>query len=70
MQTGEAMTTHEIMTVEEVAEYLRVSISHVQKQARLGNMPAFKMGYLWRFRRSELDMWSVSGLSSRAEVEQ
>jgi excisionase family DNA binding protein len=69
MQTGEAMTTHEIMTVEEVAEYLRVSISHVQKQARLGNIPgAQKVGYLWRFKRTALD--AAFAVSSRAEVKQ
>jgi excisionase family DNA binding protein len=59
------MNKPEIMTAEQVAEWLQVDISHVQRLARKGEIPgAQKVGYLWRFRRSALENWFNSGLSS------
>ena len=44
----------EIMTPEEAAVFLKVSKKTVLRQARLGELPAGKVGRAWRFRRSEL----------------
>ena len=51
------MTTHDIMTVEEVAEYLRVSERTVYEWAQKGEIPAGKLGTTWRFKRSEIERW-------------
>lgn len=48
---------NEVMTAEEVAEYLKCSKNHVQKMARDGKIPARKVGYLWRFSRTVLEQW-------------
>jgi excisionase family DNA binding protein len=45
------------MTVEEIAEYLRVSRSTVYRLLRDGEIPASKVGGYWRFRRHVIDMW-------------
>jgi excisionase family DNA binding protein len=46
-----------IMTVKDVAEYLRFSEAKVYKMARAGEVPAARIGKEWRFRRDLLDEW-------------
>jgi nitrogen PTS system EIIA component len=48
---------HEIMTIEEVAEYLRVSERTVYDWAQKGQLPGGKLGTTWRFKRSEVESW-------------
>jgi PTS system nitrogen regulatory IIA component len=45
------------MTVEEVAEYLRVSERTVYEWAQKGEIPAGKLGTTWRFKRNEIERW-------------
>lgn len=47
----------EIMTIEEVAEYLRIPLSSLYKLAQQGKIPASKVGRHWRFRREVIDKW-------------
>lgn len=47
----------DIMTVEEVSEYLRVPISSLYKLAQQGKIPASKVGRHWRFRREFIDRY-------------
>lgn len=47
----------EFMTIEEVADYLRVPVSSVYKLAQRGKIPASKVGRHWRFRREFIDRW-------------
>lgn len=46
-----------IMTVKEVAEYLRIDESTVTRLAKRGDLPGKKVGYLWRFNRDVIDEW-------------
>ena len=48
---------HEIMTLEEVAHYLRLKPQTLYKWAQEKRIPAVKLGKEWRFRRSILDRW-------------
>lgn len=50
-------TIPEVMTVDEVAQYLRVSRSTVYRLLRDGEIPASKVGGYWRFRRHVIDTW-------------
>lgn len=54
----------EILTVMEVARFLRVPKSTVYKLARAGELPASKIGKHWRFLRRDIHEWmhSRSGL--------
>ena len=45
----------EVLTAEEVAEYLRIHPYTVRRLARAGKVPGFKIGGQWRFNRSEID---------------
>ena len=47
----------EILTVLEVARFLRVPKSTVYKLARLGELPASKIGKHWRFLRRDIQGW-------------
>jgi excisionase family DNA binding protein len=53
------MTTPNLMTTEQVAEYLQVSTQWVYKRAQSGVMPALRLTPRgdWRFRRTDLDTW-------------
>ncbi|MBC8505981.1 MAG: helix-turn-helix domain-containing protein [Chloroflexi bacterium] len=51
----------EIMTVSEVAEYLRMGQSTIYKLLKEKRIPAFKIGGSWRFKRTALDKWIAQG---------
>ncbi|MBN1269525.1 MAG: PTS sugar transporter subunit IIA [Kiritimatiellae bacterium] len=51
------MQPHEIMTLEEVAKYLRVSERTVYDWAQRGEIPGGKIGTSWRFKRSDIQGW-------------
>ena len=50
----------EILTIDEVAAYLKAGKRTVYRLASSGSIPAFKLGGTWRFRRAELDQWIAS----------
>ena len=47
----------EILTLAEVAEYLKISKKTVDRMVRFGDLPAFKAGKHWRVMRAELGKW-------------
>jgi len=46
-----------VMTISEVAEYLRIPHGSVYKLAQRGRIPCQKVGRHWRFRREAIDDW-------------
>jgi excisionase family DNA binding protein len=54
---GDSRLGGEILTVAEVANFLRVPKSTVYKLARLNQIPASKIGKHWRFVRRDLEQW-------------
>lgn len=57
---GMSAADGEIMTVVDVARFLRVPKSTVYKLARLGELPASKIGKHWRFLRRDIHEWMHS----------
>jgi len=47
-----------IMTVHDVASYLRLSEAKVYRLAKEGSVPSFRLGKSWRFRRDLIDEWT------------
>ena len=47
----------EILTIREVAEYLKVTERTIYRLAAAKKIPAFKVGGTWRFSRADLDIW-------------
>ena len=48
---------HEIMTIEEVAAYLRVPEKTVYDWAQKGIIPGGKIGTTWRFKSADIQKW-------------
>ncbi len=46
-----------VMTVKEVADYLRVNQRTVYRLAVERKLPCFKVGSTWRFQRAAIDGW-------------
>jgi len=57
---GAPSTDTEILTVMDVARFLRVPKSTVYKLARVGELPASKIGKHWRFLRRDIHEWMHS----------
>nr|WP_243896945.1 helix-turn-helix domain-containing protein [Burkholderia pseudomallei] len=47
----------EILTIKQVAEYLRVTERTIYRLAAAKKIPAFKVGGTWRFRKADIDDW-------------
>ncbi len=47
----------EIMTIEELAVYLKISKSSMYKLCQEGKIPGNKVGRHWRFQREVIDRW-------------
>jgi len=57
------MIDEDILTIDEVAKYLRVSERTVYEWAQKGEIPAGKIGTVWRFKKSDLEKWVNDRLS-------
>jgi len=57
----------EILTLEEVAAYLKAGKRTVYRLAQQGDIPAFKLGGTWRFRRDELDRWIAASIEKKTK---
>ena len=58
----------EILTIDEVASYLKAGKRTVYRLASSGNIPAFKLGGTWRFRRADLDQWIASQIGEATDA--
>jgi excisionase family DNA binding protein len=56
-QVSRMESNDKIMTLEEVAEYLRVKPQTIYTWAQEKKIPAAKLGREWRFRKSMIDKW-------------
>ncbi len=54
---GNTKKRSEIMTIDELAEYLQLHPLTLRNLARAGKIPMFKVGRQWRAQRSRLDQW-------------
>lgn len=47
----------DIMTIDEVADYLRINKKTAYRLAAESKLPGFKVGGAWRFRRTDIQDW-------------
>ncbi len=59
----------DIMTIREVADYLKLTEKTAYRPVAEGKIPGFKVGGSWRFRRSEIEDW-IEGAMNRKAREQ
>jgi excisionase family DNA binding protein len=50
-----------VLTVQDLAYYLKVHPSTVYRLIKAGKLPAFKVGRDWRFNVEEIDRWRLEG---------
>ncbi|MDA9231341.1 helix-turn-helix domain-containing protein [Rickettsiales bacterium] len=48
---------NDIMTMKELADYLKIAEKTAYRFASEKKVPGFKVGNAWRFRKSEIDNW-------------
>jgi excisionase family DNA binding protein len=62
-----------ILTIKEIAGYLKVTERTIYRLAAAKQMPAFKIGGSWRFSRQDIDGWikqqSMDSLGNIAKSE-
>jgi len=58
-----------ILTIEEVAKYIKISERTIYDWAQKGDIPAGKLGNVWRFRKTEIDQWVNDKLKSNKPKE-
>jgi PTS system nitrogen regulatory IIA component len=58
------MIDGDILTIDEVAKYLRVSERTVYDWAQKGEIPSGKIGTVWRFKKAEIEKWVNDRLST------
>ncbi len=51
----------DLMTVDEVAKYLKVTTKTIYRLLKKGMIPTCKVGHLWRFDRAEINIWLKDG---------
>jgi len=47
----------DVLTIEELSTYLKISKSTLYKIVREGKVPSQKVGRHWRFRKGAIDRW-------------
>ena len=57
----------DIMTIREVAEYLKLKEKTAYRLVAEGKIPGFKVGGSWRFRRSQIEQWIDAALSKKRQ---
>ena len=51
------MPNDDIMTVKELADYLKIAEKTAYRFAAEGKVPGFKVGSAWRFKKTDVDAW-------------
>jgi excisionase family DNA binding protein len=49
--------TDQILTLKEVADYLKLTEKTAYRLVAEGKLPGFKVGGAWRFKREDLEAW-------------
>jgi excisionase family DNA binding protein len=63
--TNEGAAHGTLMTLQEVADYLRVTRSTIHRMLKRNEIPAFRIGRHWRFNLEEIDNWCASHALSK-----
>jgi excisionase family DNA binding protein len=56
-ESVQAENTDAILTLKDVAVYLKLAERTVYLYAQTGKLPGIKIGSAWRFRRAEIETW-------------
>ena len=54
---GPVESENEILTIKELCDFLRVHPSTIYRMVKRGEIPSFRIGADWRFRREAIERW-------------
>lgn len=54
---NENRNMEELLTIEELARYLKISKHTLYKMLEKGKIPALKIANQWRFKKSDISKW-------------
>jgi excisionase family DNA binding protein len=57
-----------ILTLQGLAEYLKVHPSTIYRLLKKKQLPAFKIGRDWRFNRESIDRWRADAEANNSEL--
>ena len=60
--------TAEILTIKEVAEYLKLAEKTAYRFAAEGKLPGFKVGGSWSFRKVDIEEWISQQSKKQQEI--
>jgi len=58
---GRCHMLEDVLTIDDLAQYLEIEIPAILELATTGKIPAVKEGDTWRFERAQIDHWASSG---------
>lgn len=59
--------SNDILTLKEVAVYLKLAEKTAYRLAAEGKLPGFKVGGSWRFKESDIESWIEDKKNTRTE---
>ena len=57
MKSNKTLDLTEVLTIRELATYLKMAEKTLYRLTAQGKIPGFKVGGAWRFRKTEVDRW-------------
>ena len=58
---GRCHMLEDVLTIDDLAQYLEIEIPAILELATTGKIPAIKEGDSWKFERAQIDQWASSG---------
>jgi len=58
---GRCHMLEDVLTLDDLAQYLEIEIPAILELATTGKIPATKEGDIWKFERAQIDQWAASG---------
>ena len=58
---GHCHMLEDVLTIDDLAQYLEIEIPAIEELASSGKIPAVKDGNSWKFERAQIDQWASSG---------
>ena len=59
--------TEATLTIKELAKYLNVTERTIYNLLERGELPGFKVGANWRFRREDIDKWIEENMKNKTK---
>ncbi len=59
--------TESTLTIKELAKYLNVTERTIYNLLERGELPGFKVGANWRFRKEDIDKWIEQNMKNKTK---